>query len=74
MILNDYRAMDFVRAHSNAPLSPEAVLEPHRIVTEDPLDDPTAAGRLRAIWDFADREDENEDHLHPVVRSTIVHC
>jgi len=104
MILNNYRAMNFVREHSDAPLTPEAVLELHRIVTEDTLDDPTAAGRLQteederigvfdehgdllhappeatdlparlqAMCDFANREDENDDYLHPVVRSIIVH-
>ena len=104
MILNNYRAMNFVREHSDAPLTPEAVLELHRIVTEDTLDDPTAAGRLQteeeerigvfdehgellhappdaadlparlqAMCGFANREDENDDYLHPVVRSIIVH-
>jgi hypothetical protein len=35
---NNYRAMNFVREHSNASLTPKAVLELHRIVTEGTLD------------------------------------
>ncbi|MEX2324146.1 MAG: hypothetical protein WD576_00210, partial [Nitriliruptoraceae bacterium] len=37
MILNNYRAMNFVREHSDVWLTPEVVLELHRIVTEDIL-------------------------------------
>jgi Fic family protein len=104
MILNNYRAMNFVGEHNKASLTPEMVLELHRIVTEDTLDDPDAAGRLQAhdedrvgvfdeygellhtppdaadlphrlqtMCDFANREDENDDYLHPVVRSIILH-
>jgi Fic family protein len=96
--------MNFVGEHNKASLTPEMVLELHRIVTEDTLDDPDAAGRLQAhdedrvgvfdeygellhtppdaadlphrlqtMCDFANREDENDDYLHPVVRSIILH-
>ena len=47
MILNNYRAMNYVREHSTAPLTPETVLELHRIVTDGTLDDLDAAGRLQ---------------------------
>lgn len=47
MILNNYRAMQFMR-EMGGRLSPEMVLELHRILTDGTLDDPSAAGRLQA--------------------------
>ncbi len=47
MILNNYEAMSFVRQIVGKPISTEAVLEIHRIVTKDSLEDPSASGRLR---------------------------
>lgn len=46
MIANNYRALQFVRAEVGE-LTPEAVLELHRILTEGTLDEPEAAGRLQ---------------------------
>jgi Fic family protein len=47
MIFNNYNAMRRVTEIKDEPLSPELILELHRIVTEGTLDDPTAAGRLQ---------------------------
>jgi Fic family protein len=47
MILNNYHAMEQIRELRNEPFTPERILELHRIVTEDALDNPDAAGRLR---------------------------
>jgi Fic family protein len=46
MILNNFRVMQVVRELRDDPLTPERILEIHRIVAEDTLDD-GAAGRLR---------------------------
>lgn len=61
MILNNYRALQFMREEIGDSLTPEAVLELHRIVTDGTLDDPEAAGRLQrpedariAVVDSAD--------------------
>jgi Fic family protein len=48
MILNNYRTMQRIRELREEPLTPALVLELHGIVTRDALDDPLAAGRLRA--------------------------
>ena len=48
MILNNYRTMQRIRELREEPLTPALVLELHGIVTRDVLDDPLAAGRLRA--------------------------
>jgi Fic family protein len=47
MILNNYRALEFMREGMGEHLAPETVLELHRILTQGTLDDPTAAGRLQ---------------------------
>lgn len=47
MILNNYRAMEFVRDRVDRDLSPAVVLELHRVLTEETLDEPSAAGRLQ---------------------------
>ena len=47
MILNNYRTMQHIRQLTQSELSPELVFEIHRLITEDTLDDATAAGRVR---------------------------
>jgi Fic family protein len=47
MILNNYRALQFMREEMGGTLSLRSILELHRIVTEGTLDDPSAAGRLQ---------------------------
>lgn len=49
MIYNNYLAMQFIREIKNEKLTPEIVLELHRIVTQDTLEKTDAAGRLRAV-------------------------
>jgi Fic family protein len=63
MIANNYRAMQFMRDEMGDTLSPAAILELHRILTEGTLDDPDAAGRLQrpgedrvAVFDRDDKE------------------
>jgi Fic family protein len=104
MIVNNYRAMNYVRDHRDDDLTVGMVLELHQIVTEGTLDDPSAAGRLQepdeeriGVYDdegellhapppavelperlddmcaFANRADEDDEFLHPVLRSIILH-
>ena len=47
MISNNYRALHFMRDSMGETLTPAAVLELHRILTEGTLDNPDAAGRLQ---------------------------
>ena len=61
MIVNNYRALIFMRDEMTARLSPDLVLELQRILTEGTLDNPDAAGRLQrpdedrvAVYDRAD--------------------
>lgn len=47
MILNNYRALQFMRESIGERLTPEAVLELQRILTAGTLEHPDAAGRLQ---------------------------
>jgi len=47
MILNNYIAMKRIGELTDQPLSQKMLLELHRILTEDTLKDPSAAGRFR---------------------------
>lgn len=69
MILNNYRALQFMREEMGDSLSTESILELHRIVTEGTLSDPSAAGRLqrpgeRRVAVF-DRDDGKPIHRPP---------
>ncbi len=69
MIANNYRALQFMREEIGDTLTPEAILDLHRIVTEGTLDDPGAAGRLqrpgeRRVAVF-DRDDGEPIHRPP---------
>lgn len=60
MIYNNYHAMQFVRDIKDEALTVDIILELHRILTKDTLDDPTEAGHLRTsddihIWDDTDQ-------------------
>lgn len=47
MILNNYRALQFMDDSMGGELTPQVVLEVHRILAEGTLDNPNAAGRLQ---------------------------
>ena len=64
MILNNYNALLYVRRFVNEPLSTEIVLELQRLLTEDTLDVPDAAGRFRHADEEIVIEDEVGTRLH----------
>ncbi|MCB2263109.1 MAG: Fic family protein [Candidatus Thiosymbion ectosymbiont of Robbea hypermnestra] len=47
MICNNFQAMRSISERIHEPLTPEMILDLHRVLTQDTLDDPSAAGRLR---------------------------
>ncbi|HEY5344269.1 MAG TPA: Fic family protein [Solirubrobacteraceae bacterium] len=47
MILNNYRALEFMRDGMGETLTPDLVMTLQGILTKDTLDDPSAAGRLQ---------------------------
>jgi Fic family protein len=52
MIFNNYRAMEHLRSIKKDQLTPDHILELHRILTDDTLADPSDAGRLRQADDI----------------------
>lgn len=73
MIFNNYRALQFMRSEMGDTLTVETILELHRILAEGTLDDPDAAGRLQALCDFANENEEGGPFVHPVVRAILLH-
>ncbi len=54
MILNNYATMRALEEFKNRPLTKDLIFEIHRLITEDTLDDPKSAGRLR----------NSDEHIH----------
>lgn len=64
MIHNNYRVMQELERWRDQPLSPEAVFEIHRLLTDGTLDDPAQAGRFRSAEDNIVVQDEEGRVLH----------
>lgn len=64
MIYNNYAAMRELRAWQEKPLTPEAVFEMHRMLTDGTLEDPSCAGRFRRQDENIVVEDEVGNVLH----------
>ncbi len=47
MIFNNYKAMEFIRQSKGEPLTPDLILELHRILTQQTMDDTLSVGRYR---------------------------
>lgn len=67
MILNNYRAMVRIREMARDPLSFDAVMELHRVLTDGTLDRPEQAGRLQRPGD--ERVAIVDNKLHRIVYS-----
>lgn len=64
MIFNNYAAMAHIRNLQDQPITPERILELHRMLTADTLDDPTDAGRLRQSDDVKVVDNRTGTVLH----------
>jgi Fic family protein len=64
MIANNYRALQFMRDEMDGGLTPDSILELHRIVTEKTLDEPGAAGRLQRPGEPRVAVFEGEKRVH----------
>ena len=69
MIFNNYRAMQWVRSMKDQALTPEAVLELHRVISERTLENPADAGRLRLPDDIRVRDNRDGMVLHEPPRA-----
>ena len=66
MILNNYRALRFMRDQIGDTLTPEVVLELQRILTDGTLDNPDTAGRLQT-------PDEERIAVYDITDGTLIH-
>lgn len=64
MIANNYRALQYVRAHRTEPISANRVFELQEILTTGTLDEPDGAGRFRRRDEHIVIEDETGTLLH----------
>ena len=64
MIFNNYQAMDHIRSLRDEPITPERILELHRMITLGTLDNPADAGRLRTSNDVKVVDNRTGDVLH----------
>lgn len=64
MIFNNFRAMEHLRSLKTQVLTPDHILELHRILTEDTLDNPEDAGRLRQSDDVQVIDSRDNTVLH----------
>jgi len=73
MIFNNYRVMEHLRSLRQEELTPERVLELHRMLSEDTLDDPLDAGRYRLNDDVqvVDVRDNMALHVPPTYSDEI---
>jgi Fic family protein len=69
MIFNNFQAMQFIRRLGTEKLTPAIILELQRILTEDTLHEPEAAGRLRRSDEPIVIEDEEGKILHSPPRA-----
>jgi len=64
MILNNYRAITWMRDHKHEKLTPDSLLELQRMLTEGTLDRPDESGRFRAASEEVVVADPYDNVLH----------
>lgn len=64
MIVNNYRAIEFMKTMIREPLTPALICEIHRLITLDTLDNPKKVGVFRAADDKIVVDDVNGEILH----------
>lgn len=104
MVINNYRAIEFIKSRRTDPLSIELINELHRLITDRTLANPEKSGRFRdeadeinvvddldgtilhkpppapelpgriqLICDFANRQNDHDGFLHPILKAVILH-
>lgn len=64
MIFNNYQTINFIVAHKNEPLTEELLLQVHRLMTENTLDNPNDAGRVRTNDDVVVEDGITHEVVH----------
>lgn len=66
MILNNWETMQYIRSNSDTELTPEKLMEIHRLVTEKTISDPLESGRLRMRDDIIVSYNDETVHIPPL--------
>ena len=78
MIVNNFRAVEWLRERRDDELTPAMVFEPHRLLSEGPLENPADAGRFRLDSDdlhmFLNRKAEEGRHARTRSPSRATAC
>ncbi|WP_292085485.1 MULTISPECIES: Fic family protein [unclassified Brevundimonas] len=64
MVLNNYRALEFVKQRKDDPLTIGMILELHKLVTDGTMDNPRDSGRVRSSDDVQVVDDSSGEILH----------
>lgn len=64
MVLNNYRALEFVKQRKDEPLTIDTILELHKLVTDGTMDDHRDSGRVRSSDDVQVVDDSSGEILH----------
>lgn len=64
MIFNNYRAMEHLRSLKQDSITPDLILKLHRMLTENTLEEPEDAGRLRKVDDVRVVDSRDNTVLH----------
>ncbi|HEY6897458.1 MAG TPA: Fic family protein [Rhodocyclaceae bacterium] len=64
MIFNNYRAMEHLRTLKDVPITPALILELHRTLTENTLENPADCGRLRTSDEVRVVDNRDNTILH----------
>ena len=64
MIFNNYQTINFIVSHKNEPLTEELLLQVHRLMTENTLDNPDDAGRIRTNDDVVVEDGITHEVVH----------
>jgi Fic family protein len=70
MIVNNYHAMEYINDIASEDLTPGLILELHRILSQDTLDNPATEGKLRSTDDIyvGDERDATVLHIPPIYK------
>jgi len=72
MILNNYRAMQLIKGRLDEPLTPDLIMDIHRVVTEGLMDDPATSGRFREDDSIAIRDAYEDITYHVPVDHNMI--
>lgn len=72
MIFNNYKTMQFIKENKGGKITPQLILEIHRIITDGVLDDRTYEGRFRDVDDIVVQDSLTGEVFHEPPKSSEI--